>query len=133
MMEKKKYVQIMVPLQYLGYFWRTLEMPLINCEINILLIWSDKCIIVTGDYGDREPKFEITNRKLYVPVVTLSAQGNEKLLQQLKVDFKKTFTWNKYQSEPTIQTRNRYSNHLIDPSFYGVNRLFLLSFENDAC
>ena len=74
-----KGVQIMVPLKYLSNFWRTLEMPLINDEINILLTWSDKCIMVTGCYGDREPKFAITDTKLYVPVVTLSTQDNEKL------------------------------------------------------
>ena len=64
--------------------------------------------------------------------MTLLAQDNEKLLQQLKTGLKRTINWNKYQSEPTIQTRNRYLNHLIDPSLQGVNRLFVLSFENDA-
>ena len=79
-------------------------MPLINCEINIFLTWSQNFIIVTRDYGNRVPKFAITDTKLYVPVVTLSAQDNEKLLQQLKTGFKRTINWNKYQSEPTIQT-----------------------------
>ena len=64
--------------------------------------------------------------------MTLSVQDNEKLLQQLKTGLNRTINWNKYQSEPTIQTRNRYLNNLIDPSFQGVNRLFVLSFENDA-
>ena len=54
------------------------------------------------------------------------------LLQQLKTGFKRTINWNKYQLEPTIQTRNRYLNHLIDPSFQEVNRLFALAFENNA-
>ena len=106
-------------------------MSLINCEINILLTWSDKCIIVTGDYGDREVKFVITNTKLYVPVVTLSPPGNVKLLKQLKTGFKRTINSNKYQSEPKIHTRKRYLNHLIYPSYQGVNRLFVFSFEND--
>ena len=79
-------------------------MPLINFEINIFLTWSQNFIIVTRDYGNRVPKFAITDTKLYVPVVTLSAQDNEKLLQQLKTGFKRTINWNKYQSEPTIQT-----------------------------
>ena len=77
----------MVPLKYLSNFWRSLEIPLINCEINILLPWPEKCIIVAGNYGNQEPKFAITDTKLYVPVVTLSAQGNEKLLQELKTGF----------------------------------------------
>ena len=77
-------------------------MPLINCEINILLTWSEECIIVTGDYCNRNPKFAITDIKLYVPVVTLSAQDNEKLLvKKLKTGFKRTINWNKYQSDPT--------------------------------
>ena len=53
-------------------------------------------------------------------------------MQQLKTGFKRTINWNKYQSEPILQTRNRYLNYLIDPSFQGLNRLFVLSFENDA-
>ena len=56
-------------------------MPLNNCEIIIFLTWSEKCIIVTGNYDDKEPKFAITDTKLYVPFVTLSAQYNAKLLQ----------------------------------------------------
>ena len=122
----------MVPLKYLSSFWRTLEMPLINCEINIFLTWSEKCIFETGDYCDQEPKFAITDTKLYVPVVTLSAQDNEKLLQQLKTSFKRTINWKKYQSESAIKTRNQYLNRLIDPNFPGLNRIFVLSIENDA-
>ena len=62
----------------------------------------------------------------------LTAQDNEKLLQQLKTGFKITINWNKYWPYPTPQTRNQYLNHLTDPSFQGVNRLFVLSFEDDA-
>ena len=57
-------------------------MPLINFEINILLTWPKECIIVTEDYGnnlDKNPKFSITDTKLCVPVLALSAQDNEKL------------------------------------------------------
>ena len=107
----------MVLLKYLSNFWRTLEMPIINCEINIFLTWFDECIIVTGNYGVQEPKFTITDTRLYVPVVTLSAQDYEKLLQQLKTSFKRIINWNKYLSERILQTRNQYLNCLIDPSF----------------
>ena len=99
-------------------------MPLINCEINVFLTWSERCIIVARNHGDRVPKFQITNTKLYVPVANLQAQGNEKLLQHLKTGLKRTINWNKHQSEPTIQTRNQYLNHLIDPSFQVVNIIF---------
>ena len=125
----------MVPLTYLSKFWGNLEMSLINCEINILLTWSEECIIVTRYYGNNannKPKFAIMDTKLYVPVVTLSTQDNEKLLQQLKTSFKRTINWNKYRSDPTPQIQNRYLNDLIDSTFQGVNRLFVLSFENDA-
>ena len=107
-------------------------MPLINCEVNIFLTWSEKCIIVSGNYSNRESKFAITDTKFYVSVVTLSAQNNEKLLHRLKTAFKKTINWNKYQSEPTLQTLKRYLNHLIDPSFQRVKIFFVSSFENDA-
>ena len=69
--------------------------------------------------------------KLYVPVVTLSTQDNAKLLQQLKSCFKRTINWNKYESNIKTYAQNRYLNHLINPSFQGVNRLFVLSFENE--
>ena len=121
-------VEIMVPLKYLSNFWRTLEMPLINCEVNLILTWSKDCVIssATG-----ETKFKITETKLYVPVVTLSTQDNAKLLQQLKSGFKRTINWNKYESNIKTFAQNRYLNHLINPSFQGVNRLFVLSFENE--
>ena len=106
-------------------------MSLINYKINIFLTWSEKCIIVTGDYGNEEPKFAITYTKLYLPVVTLSPQDKEKLLWQLKAGFKRTINWNKYQSEPKIYTRNWHLNPLIYPSFQGVST-HVLSFENDA-
>ena len=64
----------------------------INCEINNFLNWSEKCIIETRIYGNQEPKFAITDTKLYVPVVTLSAQDNEKLLPQLKQVWKEQLT-----------------------------------------
>ena len=97
---------------------------MINCEVNIILTWSPTCVIssATG-----ETKFKITETKLYVPVVTLSTQDNSKLLQQLKSGFKRTINWNKYQSSIKTYTRNRYLNHLVDLSFQGVGRLFVLS------
>ena len=99
-------VQAMVPFKHLSNFWRTLEMSLLNYEINIFLIWFEKCVLVTRDYDGRELVFAITDTKLYVPVVTLSAQGNKKLLQQLKTSSKRTINWNTYQSKPTIDAQN---------------------------
>ena len=123
-----KDVEIIVPLKYLSNFWRTLEIPLINCEANLILAWSKDCVITNST---DEGKFAITETKLYVPVVTLSTKDNEKLLQQLKSGFKKTISWNKYESSIKTFAQNRYLNYLINPSFQGVNRLFVLSFENE--
>ena len=67
-----------------------------------------------------------------MPVVTLSTQDNVKLLQQLKSGFKKKITWNKYESSIKTFAQNRYLNYLINPTFQGVNRLFVLSFENES-
>ena len=76
--------------------------------------------------------FTITDTKLYVPVVTLSTQENTKFLQQLKSGFKRIINWNKYLSKPQLLAQNPNLNHLVEPSFQGVNRLFLLAFEGDA-
>ena len=81
------------------------------------MTWSEKCITVSRTVNNQEPKFSITDTKRYVPVVTSSAQDNEKLLQKLKASFKRTINWNRYQSEPTLQTRNRYLNYLLDQVF----------------
>ena len=121
-------VEIMVPLKYLSNFWRTLEMPLINCEVNLILTWSKDCVITNSE---GEGKFAITETKLYVPVVTLSTEDNAKLLQQLKSNFKRKINWNKYESSVKTFAQNMYLNYLINPSFQGVNRLFVLSFENE--
>ena len=67
---------------------------------------------------------------MFVPVVTLSTQDDNKLLEQLKAGFKRTIKWNKYRSEMSNQSKNNNSNYLIDPIFIKVNRLFVLSFEN---
>ena len=123
-----KNVEIIVPLKYLSNFWRTLEIPLINCELNLELTWSRGCVI-TNSTG--EGKLAITETKLYVPVVTLSTQGNAKLFQQLKSGFKIIINWNKYKSNVKTFAQNSYLNYLNNPSFQGVNRLCVISFENE--
>ena len=107
----------MVPLKHLSNFLRTLEMPLITCEIKLFLTWSEKCVTASNTAADQTATFAITDTKLYVPVVTLSTQDNSKLLQQLKSGFKRTINWNNYQSKVTIPTPKLYLDYLIDPSF----------------
>ena len=105
-----KDVEIIVPLKYLSNFWRILEVPVINCEVNRILTWSEDCVITNSE---GEAKFATTETKLYVLVVTLSTQDNAKLLQQLKSGFKRTINWNKYESSIKTFAENRHLNHLI--------------------
>ena len=127
--DNEKDVEIMVPLKYLSNFWRTLEMPLINCEVNLILTWSSTCVITNSTGAGT---FAITDTRLYVPVVTLSTQENTKSLQQLKSGFKRVINWNKYLSKPELLGQNPNLNHLVEPSFQGVNASFVLAFKNDT-
>ena len=100
-------------------------MLLINREINLILTWSANGFIIEAPIADQVPTFKITDKKLYVQVVTLSTQDNAKLLQQLKSGFKRTINWNKYQSKVTVQEKNPYLDYLINPSFQRVNIFFV--------
>ena len=122
----------MVPLSYLSVFWRSLELSLINGEINLILTWPANCVIVSSNVANQNTTFAITDTKLYVPVVTLSTQNSANLLQKLKSGFKTVINWNKYLSKPELLAQNPNLNHLVEPRFQGVNRLFVLAFENDT-
>ena len=100
-------------------------MPLINCEISLILTWSEKFLITSKGTRDFSPgvnainnlicaTFKITDTKLYVPVVNLSNENDNKLLQQLKTGFKRTIKWNKYRSEMSNHTKSNDLNYLID-------------------
>ena len=112
-------------------FCRTLEMSLINFEVELILDWSANCVIIYTNVNNQVPTFTITETNLYVPVVTLSTQDNAKLLPQLKSGFKRTISWNKYLAKPELLTQNANLNHLIESSFQVVNIPFVLAFEND--
>ena len=141
--DEKEDVTIPIPLKYLGNFWRSLDIPLINCEITLILSWYKECVLVGRAFrgppaaaanrinSPTDAKFEITDCKLYVPVVTLSAENDNKLLEQLKSGFRTTIKWNKYMSQMSNQNKNNNLNYLIDPAFSNFNRLFALSFENE--
>ena len=122
-------------------------MSLINCEIKLILTWSEKCVltdITTQAARDANPNanpsveareridvpknatFQINDTKLYVPVVTLSTEDNNNFLEKLKSGFKRTIKRNKYRSEMTNQTKTNNLNYLIDPIFNKVSRLFVL-------
>ena len=101
-------------------------MPLTNCEVGPILDGSADCVIIYTDVANQAPTFTITGTNLYVPVVTLSTQDNEILLLRLKNGFKRPISWNKYLAKPELLARNANSNHLIEPSFQGVNRYYIL-------
>ena len=139
----KNDIKIVVPLKYLSNFWRSLNIPLINCEIELILIWFKTCVLISNatrqtNYGaDRivrqidNPEnaiFQITDTKLYVAVVTLSKENDTKLLEKLKIGFKRTMKWNKYRLQMTVQPQNSNLDYLIDPAFTNVNRVFAFSF-----
>ena len=107
-------------------------MPLINFEVELILTWSANCVVISTNVANQNPTFTITETDLYVPKVTLSTQDNAKLLPQLRWGFKRTNSWNKYLLKPELLVQNTNLNHLIEPSFQGVNRIFVLAFENDA-
>ena len=92
------------------------------------MTWPSTCVITNSNGAGT---FAITNTKLSVPVVTLSTQENNKFLQQLKSGFKRVINWNKYLSKPELLAQNPKLNHLVEPSFQGVTRLFVLAFSND--
>ena len=138
--DEKEDVKVAIPLKYLGNFWRRLDIPLINCEITLILSWYKECVLVGRAFrgppaaainSPTSAKFEITDCKLYVPMVTLSAENDNKLLEQLKSGFRITIKWNKYMPQMSNQNKNNNLNYLIDPTFSNVNRLFVLSFENE--
>ena len=106
-------------------------MPLINCEVKLILAWSANCVIIYNDAANQGSTFTITETNLYVLVVTLSTQDNAKLLPQLKWGFQRMMSLNKYLSKPELIPQNANLNHLVDPSLQWVNRLFVLAFEND--
>ena len=114
----KNDVKTVAPLKYLSNFWRSLNISLINCKTELILTWFKNCVLISKasrevNYGadpvvrktdnPQNAIFEITDTRLYVPVVTLSKENNIKLLKQLKSVFKRTIKWNKYRPQMTIQ------------------------------
>ena len=139
----KNDVKVVVPLKHLSNFRRHLDIPLINCEVELILSWFKNCVLIDkstreANYGAGPNVYEIDNPenatfkiadiKLYVLVVTLSKENDIQLLEQLKPGFKRTIKWNKYRSQMTVQPQNNDLNYLIDPAFTNVNRLLVLFF-----
>ena len=120
-----KNTKIVFPLKYLSNFWRSLEMLFINCKINLELNRIEDCIISAA--GD-SAKFEITDAKLHVPIVTLSTKNNVNLIKQLGEGFKRSDYWNNYQTIPAKIIDNETNIYeLLSASFQGVKRIYVLA------
>ena len=129
-------VKLVVPLKYVSNFFRSLEMLLVNCKIDLKLTWHKDCMISCLDAADaRNPvSFMITDTKLYVPIVTLSTKDNTNLSKQLNEGFKRTIYWSQYVSKPFPEKnyiKNGISRFPLDAAFQGVNRLFVLAFDDN--
>ena len=134
-------VKIAVPLKYLSNFWRSLEMSLINCKVELSLKWIENCMLTTATNANKVT-FEITDAKIYVPIVTISMEDNAKLSKLLGEGFKKSIYWNKYKvidnrvvimkNNEAEQNNNEenYIRELLDSSYQGVKRVFVLAYYN---
>ena len=139
----RKGVKIAVPVTYLSNFWRSLEMQLINCKVELSLNWIENCVLTTAAIGANANAtgaysaiFKITDARLYVTIVTLSAEGNAKLSKLLGNRFKRAVYWNKYKVidnkvvEIAANNGEKYIRELLDSSYQGPKRLFVLAYDN---
>ena len=142
--------EIVVSLKHVCNFWRSLDLPLINCEIELDLRLIKHFVIseVSRTFKAVNPNagpivyeiapqttaatFQINNAKLYLPVVTLNINDNIRFLENIKERFKRTIFWNKFRSEIRTQSKNNNSEYVIDPTFRNINGLFVLSFKNGS-
>ena len=124
--ERKNGVKTAVPLKYLSNFWRSLEMPLINCKVDFSLDWYAKCIIIMGG---TDANFVIRDAKLYVPNLTLKTEDNAKLWKLLHAGFKKSVYWNKYKIIFREYSANENIRERLDDSLQGVRKLFVVAYQ----
>ena len=122
-------VKVVVPLKYLSNFFRSLEMPLINFKIKLNLTWKKECVLSTDDGN---AVLIINDTKMYVPVVTLSKEDNKDFIEQKNKGFQRSDYWNEYKTKEINENANanvfKYIN--LDPSFQGVNRLFVMVYNS---
>ena len=123
----KRSVKVVLPLKYLSNFFRSLEMPLINCKIKLDLTWKKECVLST-DTGNAV--FIINDTKMYVPVVTLSKEDNKDFIEQQNKGFQRSIYWNECKTKEINENpdANVFKYNNLDPSFQGVNRLFVMTY-----
>ena len=118
-------------------------MPLINCKVELSVRCIENCVLTTAPTGDDanatgadSATFKITDAKLYVPIITLSAEDNAKLSKQLSQGFQRPIYWNKYKVidnkvvEIAANNEEKYIRELLDSSYQGAKRLFVLAYDN---
>ena len=105
-------------------------MPLINCKIKLNLTWKKECVLSIDAFN---AVLIINDTKLYVPVVPLSKEDNKDFIEQQNKGFQRSIYWNEYKTKEKDENAHannantvRYIN--LDPSFQGVNRLFLMAY-----
>ena len=127
----QKNAKIIVPLKHISSFFRSLEIPLINTKLYIKLNSYKNSVISTVDAAN-STSFKITKTELYVPVVTLNTEDNNKLNQLLDTEFKRKVYWNEYKIKIETITQadggNNYKRSLLDASIPDVRRLFVAAF-----
>ena len=127
-------VKFVVPLKYLSNFFRSLEMPLINCKIKLNLTWKKECVL-SNDAGN--DVFIINDTKMYVPVFTLSKEDNKDFIEQQNKGFQRSIYWNEYKTKEkneTVKDNNPATivrDVTLDPSFQDVNRLFAMAYNSE--
>ena len=123
----KRSVKVVVPLKYFSDFFRSLEMPLINCKIKLNLTWKKERVL-SNQAGNAV--FIINDTKVYVPVVTLSKEDNKDFIEQQNKGFQRSIYWNEYKTKEINENADanvfKYIN--LDPSFQGVNRFFIMTY-----
>ena len=95
---------IAVPLKHLSNFWRSLEMPLINCKVELRLKWTKYFVLSAAGADNANTNsniiiFTIKDKKIYVLLVTLLAKDNQKLSKLLRKEFERSLYWNKYKAK----------------------------------
>ena len=127
----KRNLKIVVPLKDLSNFFRSLEIPLINCKIKLNLTWKKECVLSTDAAN---AVFIINDTKLYVPVVTLSKKDNKDFIEQQNKGFQRSICWNEYKTKEKTEDADANATKYInlDPSFQVVNRLFFMTYNRAA-
>ena len=126
----KRSVKVVVPLKYLSNFFRSLEMPLINCKIKLNLTWKKECVLSNQDGA---AVFIINDTKMYVPVVTLSKEDNKDFIEKQNKGFQRSIYWHEYKKKEINENAdaNVFNYINLDLSFQGVNRLFVMAYNRE--